>query len=593
MVFPDKEAYGYTTIMPSFALVSGSCRTMSRLSEGLLLVVNIIGGLVLGISSYLQQLCTSPTLKDILSEMGQRGDVNFGSNSPSALFRRFRSRKSVCLLWIILLITSLPAHLLLNGSIGLAPTFTYPSVAALDSNVTSQYVAGTKTTWTNVTSQNCRTFLWEIQYYASFNVSNLLVVVDTAELSNCSFLLPVTYNLTSPPSLNASESNELVQELLPCAPSFGSVPTPILYCLAAIVDEQCALAVRWLPSVIFSASLTLKAIVACLALYIVPHFRKRLYNSIGDFICFAVENPTSTIPNESLCSKRRRPGSYTPINAGGVKATYKHKFWAWYFGKSDWLIYIFWILGVATMWFLLGYYWNIDSPSSLQWEQPEFGLAGTDAAIQFQWLSSVGPSTISSSDIFQAVVLSNLPQLWISCAYLLFNNQITRLWLEREWRSFYRKSKKPRTANMSGYAGTRQTRWLQLPYSLSALMIAVSILLHWVASQSMYFVESYASSFQQESLILYLQPLPTIVMGSIWTLIVFAVTVVYFLPQRSPMPVMAGSARVVLASCCTLAELPPDGIMWGDITEQPSESTNRKAGFATTAGEIVEGAWYL
>ena len=49
-----------------------------------------------------------------------------------------------------------------------------------------------------------------------------------------------------------------------------------MYCFANSVEEQCGVMVRWLPLVIFSASLGLKAIVACLAILFLPYFKKRL-----------------------------------------------------------------------------------------------------------------------------------------------------------------------------------------------------------------------------------------------------------------------------------------------------------------------------
>ena len=99
-------------------------------------------------------------------------------------------------------------------------------------------------------------------------------------------------------------------------------------------------------------------------------------------------------------------------------------------------------------------------------------------------------------------------------------------------------------------------------------------------------------TFQGMNIIAYVMPLPAIVLACVWTALVLTITVIYFLPQRSPMPMMCGSARVVLASCCELAELPEDGIMWGDITETLG-SSKRKAGFSQTAGAIREGELYL
>ena len=130
MTFPD-EAFGYTNIMPSFVLISGQCDHIGLLSDVAHLLVNIIDGVRLGISNYLQQICISPTDENIFIEVRERGDVMFGDNSLSSLVRRMSRRKSVCIFWVLLLLTSLPAHLLLNGSVGIAPTWLSNRVAAV------------------------------------------------------------------------------------------------------------------------------------------------------------------------------------------------------------------------------------------------------------------------------------------------------------------------------------------------------------------------------------------------------------------------------------------------------------------------------
>jgi len=56
------------------------------------------------------------------------------------------------------------------------------------------------------------------------------------------------------------------------------------------------------------------------------------------------------------------------------------------------------------------------------------------------------------------------------------------------------------------------------------------------------------------------------------------------------MPLMAGSARVVLDSCHQLpaSSLPKEGIGWGDI----STNIERQAGFREEIGRMVEGVRY-
>ena len=592
MTFPDKEQYGYTTIMPSFVLASGECDYIGRLSDGLLLLVNIIGGVCLGISSYLQQLCTSPTREDFSTEMKVHGDVNFGGNSPSSLFRRMRKRKVICILWVFLLITSLPAHLLLNGSIGVAPTWLSLQVAAVYQNMTSQYIVGDQITWTNISNKECNDILFQMSQvgYGNYDILKLTVVIDPSPGFE-SFLFQMGYNATeisAPPTWNESESYILVGGLL-MTQQANDLQIP--YCLAEIINEECGVVVRWLPLVIFSSALAVKAIVACLALHLLQHFKKRLYNTLGDVIFLAVENPEFKIPNESLASKRKLSKSYMPANGVEVCATRKHKPWARFLGKGDWIVYFLLICGVAGVWVLVGYnLWMAGSGYKFTWTETGFGLNSGSAMDSIDWTPQ-GDNMLTSTDIFAAVIAANIPQICISIAYLLFNNQISRLWQEREWRSFYLKRKLPRTGIKSG-PGTRSTRWLQLPYLLSALLIAVSVCLHWLASQAVFLIESYEQAFRRMSIILYVMPLPAIVLACIWTALVLTITIIYFVPQRSPMPVMCGSARVVLASCCSVVELHKDGIMWGDITGT-SGSSKRKAGFSQKAGIIREGELYL
>lgn len=183
------------SILPSFVLLSDGCSQMKRITEGLQLFVNIIGGVCLGISNYLQQLCTSPTSEDIRSEMRQHGDIDFGANLPSALFRRIKKRKLIVALWLLLLFTSLPMHLFLNASIGLAPTSLSVSVAAIYPSMTSEYVIGEQSPQ-NLTADDCQSFVLAANSETfNLNVSSVTAVIDPVNVANCN---AIAYNLTLP-----------------------------------------------------------------------------------------------------------------------------------------------------------------------------------------------------------------------------------------------------------------------------------------------------------------------------------------------------------------------------------------------------------
>jgi len=119
-MYPHKiEKFGYSSFLPSFPLFQGNCSSMQRVNAGIHLLLNLLATVVIGISMYIQQLCTSPTREDISTAIKAGGDVDFGSNLPFQLFRRWKKRKIVCLVWIVLILTSLPIHLTSNASIGL------------------------------------------------------------------------------------------------------------------------------------------------------------------------------------------------------------------------------------------------------------------------------------------------------------------------------------------------------------------------------------------------------------------------------------------------------------------------------------------
>jgi hypothetical protein len=112
--FPDKQNFGYNVLSPSAPIFMASCGKAEIWNIAVTIIVNIFGTVVLAISNYLQQLCTSPSAEDIATEFEKKGDATFGANSPCRLFQR-KDRRWVMLIWIVLLVTSLPIHLLLNG----------------------------------------------------------------------------------------------------------------------------------------------------------------------------------------------------------------------------------------------------------------------------------------------------------------------------------------------------------------------------------------------------------------------------------------------------------------------------------------------
>jgi hypothetical protein len=114
-------------------------------------------------SNYLQQICTSPSEKDILLAFREkRLKITFGANSPWRLFRRHKQK--LCATWIVLVLTSLPIHFLLNGIFGYTRTIPWTG-AIVYSNETTEWVTGNQLTWTNISVDMCLLQLQRQKFY--------------------------------------------------------------------------------------------------------------------------------------------------------------------------------------------------------------------------------------------------------------------------------------------------------------------------------------------------------------------------------------------------------------------------------------------
>src|SRR5271165_6656346 len=92
------------------------------------------------------------------------------------------------------------------------------------------------------------------------------------------------------------------------------------------------------------------------------------------------------------------------------------------------------------------------------------------------------------------IIIGNSPQLWLSFGYLLWNNQLTRIWMVHEWRTYYQKRHLSCVSYDTDDKGTRTSRWLQLPYWLTGTLMMVSTLLHFLVSEALFVVEIFNES---------------------------------------------------------------------------------------------------
>ena len=541
----------------SIPMYKGECDAKSLQMFNLFahLFVNCIGTIILGLSNYIQQLCACPTIQEVSEGFQKRGDVQFGSNSPSAVFRL--GQRSLTGLWIALIITSLPLHLTLNGITGFAAKSVEATRIALFLNQTD-LVTPEELSWSNVSSSACATLLISSRAHV-VGFKNITIIVNNGVSSPA-----LTY-------YNGTGEN------------YYANPADIDYCYVNEIPSECQLTLRWFPLLMADIAIVAKAIMVSLAIRRHSHFQKQQFITAGDMIVLGARHPElrNFLPDSAPSEGAIFDGPYYPRRIP----------WREALGVIDAIEAVFWwITAVTVLSAGISLWYSIVGGLHFSDRLKRFGLGTEDPATSLVSGTTGQPFQIGPPFPAQ-VIMANLPQVWLTIGYLTWNNMIGRIWLEKEWRSYYRKRQLPRVSYNSRQPGVRSARWLQLPYWLTGLLMSGSITLHWLVSQTLFVVEIYFANPNVSSVFhLHYSPLAIISVGTMSLVLVLGITVYYFVPVKCWMPVMAGSTKIVFDSCVKLPSnsLPRTGIAWGDI----SMGNDRCAGFGSVVGQMVKGVKY-
>ena len=138
------------------------------------LALNTIGTLVLGGSNYLQQICTSPTADEVHSSISTNESLHFRTNVSRQFFKRKGLPRK--LIWVLLVATSLPIHIILN------------SVFVFEQEASALYSGKYDVTYnripckqTSIDPEECLHYQNEFRSYA-YDFTNIRVVVLLEEI---------------------------------------------------------------------------------------------------------------------------------------------------------------------------------------------------------------------------------------------------------------------------------------------------------------------------------------------------------------------------------------------------------------------------
>lgn len=204
------------------------------------------------------------------------------------------------------------------------------------------------------------------------------------------------------------------------------------------------------------------------------------------------------------------------------------------------------------------------------------------------WIGNVLPETLisgwnlatsGSKAIVQTVLIANLPQLLLSFLYFVINSLFTSMALAAEWNHYGQRRRGLRVSRPLS-PDQRTTYFLQLPYRLGIPLLALSVLLHWMVSQSIFFVQIKGKNAVGEPFILdHLNEKDEIItcgyspLGMLITVVILLVLMSFAIGlgfrKLAPGIPMAGSCSLAIAAACHVpkgtSELLP--VKWGVVSE--------------------------
>lgn len=175
-----------------------------------------------------------------------------------------------------------------------------------------------------------------------------------------------------------------------------------------------------------------------------------------------------------------------------------------------------------------------------------------------------------SEDTLSLVLLSNTPQLALSILYFLCNGILTSMLAAAEYNDYAVRRRPLRVSWPKGQQ--RSTYYLSLPYRYSVPLISVAAALHWLLSQSIFFVNIIAYDVHNKPVAeegvrgCGYSPFPMFIILLISGILLVIFCVLCTRRFQSPMPLAAQKSASISAAC----HPPPDDydaplkpVMWG------------------------------
>ncbi|UPL01746.1 hypothetical protein LCI18_012680 [Fusarium solani-melongenae] len=602
------------------ALWTGDCKTAKEYSLWLHLAINALATVLLGAGNYTQQVLTGPTRQEIDQAHNKRQWLDIGVSSIHNLTKISIKR---VVAWTILALSSLPIHLLYNSVVSFETSANYFLVyTATPNDLKEQTLSNVTKTYKNLKSSIGDFDKLPVDECLSTYRRNLLstrgdviLVLDT----NIPYIwnnnsLPVEINplQVQPPSKNwmcnldsvsgravslqawdwecdtaaiKSENWTIKFDIQLDAGLKPLQSVRVDHCYSKPTHEHCKVVVN-LP--------LLGGVIACNFVKLIGlaltwlYLEKRPLLTLGDAVDSFLTNPDPATDKRHLMSK-----------VSGKKLSWEPGPRAWLPQKRRWATAVSWrrygvtvflcIVTIIAAAILLSMGLNtLGHPSMTALWNRGFGQVNVDALINF--------SVYNINGATKMVVISNLPQLILSLLYTAINGMWTTMLVGAEWNSYGMKHKGLRTTYPVGKQ--RKTYWLSLPLRYGVPLIFGSATLHWLISQSIFFVK--VVLWRNDKLLVDRYPDETTTCGYSPIAIIFSIILGSLIllatvggSMRTMTPVIPSGATcsAVISSACHAPEddegAAAEFVRWGVV---PGTDHCSMTSFAVE--DPVTGRWY-
>ncbi|KAI9769198.1 MAG: hypothetical protein M1840_004327 [Geoglossum simile] len=533
--------------------------------------------------NYAMQLLAAPTREELDKAHASRKTLDVGIQSSRNLLRTKGSRRMA---WIAIALTSTPIHLIANSGFHSTITttdyswlladedFVYGRRAGAGTDHSTQFAydsispqirSGEVFNWDNVTIPELLR-----RYSAKFVNRNrhVIIVTNHHTLGNNSVIAGGATDIIlgyqsdwlcmfSDEILCRPEKIDLSRRTWTAAMR-GEEPVGVAYGLIEKIEMPCRLCYSRTILIAVCICNLIKALVLSWAL---TCYSQHPLVTVGDAIASYLRNPDAgaractlgfrqyrnSFIKPRMVPRRYEARSYRQWSSGSIRR------WFWTnCACSAALITVGSLLAAA-----IGSGWGTSgAPIATLWN---LGFGTVNPISLVRTGTNYGSSTTTNIGF---VVLANTPQLLLSFCYLSYNSLFTLMLMESEWQSYGFERKSLRTSEPKGMQ--RSTYYLNLPYRWAIPLLVTSGALHWMASQSLFYVK--VDLFQDSLGALegsHIETLGFSCIAMITALILGGTAMAFALvvglrPLKSRMPLMGGCSGVVAAACH------PPGVKDGD-----------------------------